>query len=73
MIRVVQIARDPFARLDIVRRVEPAGRSGCAWCGQRRRGGKLYRYGVWHDAGRLHWGRELFCSRPCSRAVHGGA
>jgi hypothetical protein len=65
----VQIARDPFARHDVIRRKESA-RHGRTWCGQKRKGCTLFRYGVWSDGGRQHWQDELFCSVRCMRSWH---
>jgi hypothetical protein len=65
----VQTARDPFARHDVIRRTEDA-RQGCAWCGQRRSGDRLYRYGIWSDGGPMSWQDELFCSVGCMRSYH---
>jgi hypothetical protein len=67
--QIVQVARDPFARHDVIRRTETA-RNGCASCGQRRRGDRLFRYGIWSDGGRQHWQDELFCSAGCMRSYH---
>lgn len=67
---LVQIERDPFGRLDYIRRSEPAGNATCAWCGNVRKGGKLFRYGIWYDGGRKDWGERLFCSRSCCRNYH---
>ena len=66
---IVQIARDSFARHDMIRRKESA-MQGCAWCGQKRRSSTLFRYGVWNDGGRQHWQDELFCSVGCMRSYH---
>ena len=67
---IVQIARDSFARHDVIRRQEPAVTGGCAWCGGHNRNGTLFRYGVWNDGGRQHWQDELFCSVRCMRSYH---
>jgi hypothetical protein len=67
----VQIARDPFARHDVIRRQEQPGQlQRCAWCGNRNHNDKLYRYGVWEDGGRVRFQRELFCSVGCMRSYH---
>ena len=65
----VQIKRESFARGDVVRRT--VGSSGtCAWCGQRRKGGKLFRYGWDSDGGRVSWQDRLFCSVGCRDAYY---
>jgi hypothetical protein len=66
----VQIARDPFARYDLIRRQEPPVTGGCAWCGGHNWTGKLFRYGTWSDGGRQHWQDKLFCSVGCMRSYH---
>ena len=64
---VVQIARDPFARASLMRRVEKAYH-GCAWCGQRRKNNKLFQYGwetdSWSGLG-PRWEPKMFCSKDC--------
>lgn len=59
------ISRDPFARVEVVRRSERGGT--CAWCGREAR----YRYGTQSDAGRTDWQVRRFCSIGCMRAFHG--
>ena len=69
----VSVSRDPFAREDIVREtVETSG--SCKWCGNTRRGGKLFHYGVQPDSinGRVNWIDGLFCGISCMRTYHGG-
>ena len=66
---ISQIARDPFARHDVIRRQESAVQ-GCAWCGQKRKSCTLFRYGVWSDGGRQHWQHELFCCAGCMLSYH---
>jgi hypothetical protein len=66
----VQIARDPFARHDVIRRQEAPGAGGCACCRGHNHNGKLWRYGIWSDGGRQHWQGELFCSVGCMRSYH---
>ncbi len=66
------VGRDPFAREDRIRRsVETSG--GCAWCGNRRRSGRLFQYGVWRDGvtTRPEWSEGYFCSAACHDAYHG--
>jgi hypothetical protein len=66
----VQVGRDCFARFDIIRRLVETTRT-CDWCGNKRKSGKLFEYGIWHDGGRKGWAYGLFCSRSCSNAYHG--
>ena len=79
-----QISRDPFARETVYRetvRLEPAfnfkrtegvNPVSCAWCGQRKRSDRLYRYYVERDG--IYTRREaiadgrLFCCVDCMRA-----
>lgn len=63
---MVSISRDPFARLTLVRECED-GPEGCAWCGQTRKGKRLFRYGWEQDSGQIHWHRRRFCSVGCMR------
>ena len=67
----VSIRRDPFARGNLMRRAE-ASITGCAWCGQSRRGKRhgLFRYGWYRDGiyTRTEWDRELFCGVECREA-----
>jgi hypothetical protein len=42
----------------------------CAWCGQKRKNGTLFRYGIWSDGGRQDWQDELFCSVGCMLSYH---
>ena len=64
--RFIAISREPFARLDVVRRLVDTA-SGCSWCGGRRRSGRLFQYGVDPDSlmSRTAWTRGLFCSKAC--------
>jgi len=72
--RYVVIGREPFARIDRVRRVVE-NKKGCFWCGQKRKGDKLFAYGVWRDGVsilKIGWLRGEFCSISCMRAYHQG-
>lgn len=64
----VCIGRDPFARMDIVRRA--AGSGTCDWCGQKRK--TLFEYGTWGDglSERPAYLRGRFCSKGCMKAYH---
>ena len=62
-------SRDPYGRGDHVRDTEESART-CSWCGRRRPSGRLFRYGVWTDGGRMQWDRALFCSIGCRREYH---
>ena len=68
---VVTISRDPFAREELVRQTV-ASQSGCDWCGQHRKGGKLFQYGTDRDDRpyRPNWHKGLFCSKPCHDDYH---
>jgi len=62
---IKQISRDPFARLDVVRRVVRSDNT-CAWCGQK---GK-FQYGMWPDDGKPHFNKKMFCSVDCYRMYY---
>lgn len=68
---IVGIARDPFARVDIVREAVPAtDRRPCGWCGN---GPGRFRYGFQPDSisGRINWcGPHTFCCVSCWRAFY---
>ena len=68
----VSVSRDPFAREDIVRETVETSNT-CDWCGNMRRGGKLFRYGIQPDSinGRVNWIDGLFCNIGCMRSYHG--
>ena len=73
-----QLARDPFARVTLMRIVVRPLASGqtCSWCGtvrtSRRGGTYLYRYGTEPDAVRPRIDRHdgAFCSTSCHDAYH---
>ena len=69
MEKIVQVRREPFARGDVVRQAEQTERD-CHWCGQRRRSGKLFRYGWWSDVGRITWDDCLFCGLGCRSSYY---
>lgn len=73
------IGRDPFARFDFVRRTFKGTAEGCDWCGRH---GRLYQYGVHHDAKPKPFFEERqvrsggwialkFCNKECHDAYHG--
>lgn len=65
-----RIARDPFARTTLVRRII-ATLSACTWCGFARGTGTLFEYGTEHDArSRIDWHAGAFCSVGCHNAFH---
>ena len=67
--RYVVIGREPFARMDRVRRVVPG--KGCSWCGQTRKNGSLFEYGVWaDDKSKPAWLHGAFCSIGCMKMYH---
>lgn len=74
---VRELARDPFARTTVVRRLEAEGTAReCSWCGRIRRSSKgtprpAFNYGTQHDGGRTEWSAKPFCSQDCSRVYHG--
>lgn len=67
------IYRDSFARQEMHREVIPAIGRTCTWCGQVRKGDKLYIYWTELDAvqsnRRNHNGQ--FCSIGCYDDYHG--
>jgi len=65
------VSRDPFARVELVRMAVDTDET-CAFCGQRRKTGKLFNYGVERDGinTRPHWDTHLFCSVRCYRHFH---
>ena len=69
----VSVSRDPFAREDIVRETVETSNT-CDWCGNTRRGGRLFHYGIERDdrPGRVDWQSGLFCSIICMRIYYGG-
>lgn len=78
--KTVQIARDPFARYDTVRRTihyGPDRDTTCAWCGQRGRVNvngfaRLFQYGTHTDGllTRAEFDDHVFCSIDCCRTYH---
>ena len=67
----VQVSRDPFARFSIIRRNVPKSEvtlnETCAWCGNKRRSGGLFEFGVEHDDRpyRPDFDGQFFCSKSC--------
>jgi len=68
---VTVINHDPFARIELVRLVV-ATQESCAFCGQKRKNGKLFLYGVERDGINTHptWDTLVFCSVRCYRYYH---
>lgn len=66
------INRDCFARTTLMRDTERANGSTCSWCGNVRKGNRLYRYRVENDGGRDHSDNRLFCSLDCRNTFYGG-
>ncbi len=72
-----QINRDPFGRVDIVRRTVTAETLfeledfSCFWCGGKGRrvnsGRRLFQYGVWEDGihTKPYFNDSYFCSKQC--------
>lgn len=60
----IVLSRDPFARVDFIRMVEETTQ-GCAWCGNRRKNGKMFYYGTWAENGHTYWHSKPFCSKSC--------
>lgn len=63
------INRDPFARQELHRETVETTET-CLWCGQTRRGGKLFQYSTEDDGGRTHIHPGLFCSKTCHDSYH---
>ena len=65
--KAVMISRDPFARVELFRRVEESGT--CYWCGNTNAHGKVFRYGYESDGMTrgITWDRQVYCSRNCRR------
>lgn len=62
------ISRDSFARQETVRRVTPATKFGCYWCGGARKNGTLFQYGTLQDGSlttRTNWDNASFCCKSC--------
>lgn len=67
----VMIRRDPFARTELHREIVSCCTGGsCSWCGQVRKGKKLFVYSTHHDGGRVEHHRGLFCSKSCHDSYH---
>ena len=69
------VSRDPFARLDVVRRVMLDFTLGirdaaCEECGCQPASHGLFEYGIEYDdkPGRPIWDGKLFCSIGCRRS-----
>jgi len=65
------VSRDPFAREELHREKVKTSK-GCDWCGQTRKGGKLFAYHIEPDGilCRKNPIKGLFCSVGCMRAYH---
>jgi len=59
------ISRNPFARLETIRRRVPRG-SECAFCGQVAR----FEYGTETDNGKRHTDGKYFCNIGCRKAYY---
>ena len=64
------ISRDSFARTEL-HRVAIETSQSCQFCGNRRKGGKLFQYQTHSDGGRVSIAPKLFCSISCMRSYHG--
>jgi len=66
------INRDPFARQEMHRETVPgrANWANCAWCGGLNAHGKLYRYRIETDGGRVWPDDKVFCSIGCRRIYY---
>ena len=58
-------SRDPFARSELHRETVDARNASCSWCGQVRKGGKLYSYRTETDRGSKFVHPGLFCCKGC--------
>jgi hypothetical protein len=69
---IVDIARDVYARLTLVRRTAPSKGQECGWCGRMFERRKLFQYGIQPDSigGSVHWLLKHFCSVGCARAYY---
>jgi len=56
------VSRDPFARTEIHKATE---QGTCAWCGGTNARGKVWRYRVETDGGRVFPDVRVFCSVGC--------
>ena len=68
---MVFIFRDPFAREELHRDQVRATPKGCWFCGMLNYLGKLYRYRVETDGGRVNPIKGEFCCKGCMKAYHG--
>lgn len=70
------VSRDPFAREEIHREVEPSPKYmvlppvSCDWCGGTNGKGKVYSYRIETDGGRTFPLKGRFCSQSCFRIYH---
>jgi hypothetical protein len=65
------LSHDHFTRQDLIRAIEDPGehrQDGCAWCGQNRKTGRLFRYGSETANGHSYWDAKAFCSLACRKA-----
>jgi hypothetical protein len=65
----MMVHRDPFARDELHKEPE---RGTCAECGGSNRYGKVWRWRLETDGGRVYVDPKLFCSRDCKLAYYGG-
>lgn len=66
------ISRDPFARTELHREtIDAVGlTSTCSWCGNCRKGNKLFVYFTESDSGKRHNHNGQFCSKGCHDDYH---
>lgn len=63
------VNRDPFAREEL-HRTCVISENSCSWCGGKRKGGKLFKYLIQQDDGRMGWIKGIFCCVSCMRSYH---
>ena len=63
----VVISHDPFARVEVIRRI--VDKTSCDWCGQPAR----FQYGTHSDGygARPEFDDHTFCGIQCHRSFHG--
>ena len=70
--KIVAINRDPFARMDYIRRLVSNMTGGCDWCGNLSAKGNLWEYGTWGDGmyDEPGFAKGKFCCVECFRSYH---